>query len=283
MATLYLVSTPIGNLEDLTRRAERVLASCDRILAEDTRRTGTLLRHLGIEKPLVSLHAHNEAERSGRVRAWLGAGETLCLVSDAGTPVVSDPGRRVVEAVLEGGHEVVPVPGPSAVLAALAASGLSGDRFVFLGFVPRKGGERKEVLERIVHARETVVCFESPERLVRLLEELEERLGEAATGRRVAVGRELTKLHEEVFRGTLSEAARYYGETGVRGEVTLVVEAAPVEPAADAVDEAAARALARVLLDEGRSPSRTAREVARRMGVPRNAAYRLVQDEREGA
>lgn len=283
MSILYLVSTPIGNLEDLTRRAERVLGACDRVLAEDTRRSGVLLKHLGLGKPLVSLHAHNEAARVERVLEWLDAGETLCLVSDAGTPLVSDPGERLVRGVVDAGHQVIPIPGPSAVLAALAGSGLPAAPFTFLGFVPRKGRERVETLSRIADAPDTTVCFESPERLVRLLDELAERVGEeGADTRRVAVARELTKVHEEFFRGTLSEAHRYYREGGVRGEITLVVEPAPSRNEPDAVDEAAARALARALMDEGSSPSRAAREVARRMGMPRNAAYALVQLEQDG-
>jgi 16S rRNA (cytidine1402-2'-O)-methyltransferase len=276
MATLYIVSTPIGNLQDLTHRAAKVLAEADRVLAEDTRRTGILLRHLGVAKPLVSLHAHNEASRVERVLAWLEAGETLALVSDAGTPLVSDPGQRLVEAVLAAGHELVPVPGPSAPLAALVVSGLPTERFTFLGFVPRKGGERRAVLGRVAESAETTVLFESPERLQALLQELAALCGGE---RRVACARELTKLHETVVRGTLDEVVRYYQEHPPRGEVTLVV--APmdeVEPEPERV-EADARSLARTLLAAGDSPSRAAREVARRMDLPRNRAYTLVQDE----
>lgn len=275
MATLWVVSTPIGNLDDLSRRAERVLSQVPRILAEDTRRTRVLLDHLGLARPLTSFHAHNEAARTGEVLGWLDAGEDVALVSDAGTPLVSDPGERLVRAAAEAGHRVVPVPGPSAVMAALAASGLPVAPFVFLGFVPRKGGERRSTLERIAGSAETVVVFESPERLPRLLSDLAGVCGEE---RRVAVAREVTKLHEEFVRGTLAEAARYYQEGGVRGEVTVVIGPAPAAPAVDPVDEAATRALARVLLDEGSSPSRAAREVARRLGVPRNKAYALVQE-----
>lgn len=274
MATLYLVGTPIGNLDDLTRRAEGVLAGASRILAEDTRRTRVLLEHLGLRRPLTSLHAHNEAARSQEVLGWLDAGEDVALVSDAGMPLVSDPGERLVKAAAEAGHRVVPVPGASAVTAALAASGLPVTPFVFLGFVPRKGKERGQVLERISGSAETVVVFESPERLGRLLADLARICGGE---RRVVVAREMTKLHEEFVRGTLTEAARYYEEGGARGEVTVVVEPAPTAPTADAVDEAAGRALARVLLQEGESPSRAAREVARRLGVSRNVAYALVQ------
>ncbi|NIP58545.1 MAG: 16S rRNA (cytidine(1402)-2'-O)-methyltransferase [Gemmatimonadetes bacterium] len=273
MGTLHLVSTPIGNLGDVTRRAAGVLGSVDTVLAEDTRRTRILLEHLGLKTRLRSLHAHNEAQRVEEVLEALERGDELALVSDAGTPGVSDPGARLARAAAEAGHRVVPVPGPSAVLAALAASGLPADRFTFLGFPPRKGGERDALLERVASAAETVVLFESPERLVALLGDLEALCG---PDRRVAVARELTKVHEEFVRGTIEEARRYYGENPPRGEVTVVVEAAPEAGEPDAVDEEAARALARALLDEGHRPSRAAREVSRRLGVPRNLAYEIV-------
>lgn len=277
MATLYLVSTPIGNLADITERAREVLGGSRRILAEDTRRTSILLRHLGVDRPLVSLHAHNEAERVERILRWMEDGESIALVSDAGTPLVSDPGSRLVSAVAEAGHDVVPVPGASAVLAALVGSGLPTDRFAFLGFLARRGADRDTALDRVAVSEETVILFESPERVGGLLEDLVERCGPE---RRVAVGRELTKVHEEFFRGTLWEALCYY-EGSVRGEITVVVEPAAEDGGPDAVDEAAARALTRALLAEGTRPSRAAREVARRLGIPRNLAYELVQDEHE--
>lgn len=279
MATLFVVSTPIGNLDDLTRRAAEVLGRVDRILAEDTRRTRTLLQHLGLATIPVSCHEHNEAARSVEVLGWLDGGEDVAMVSDAGTPLLSDPGQRLIEAVILGGHTVVPIPGVSAVTAALAASGLPATPFAFFGFVPRKGGERNALLERIAESRETAVVFEAPGRLTRLLDDLSEACGGE---RRVAVARELTKVHEEFVRGTLSEASRYYQERRVRGEVTVVVEPAPVAPGADTVDRAAGRALARALLDAGASPSRAAREVSRRLGVARNVAYTLVQEESGG-
>ncbi len=273
MATLHLVSTPIGNLGDLSPRAAETLRAADRILAEDTRRTRILADHVGSSAPLVSLHAHNEQERIGAILGWLDAGEELALVSDAGTPLVSDPGGRVVAAVAEAGHAVVPIPGPSAVLAALAASGLPSERFTFLGFPARKGRARTDDLERVRRAEETVVLFESPNRLVRLLRDLAERCGE----RRVAVARELTKVHEEVVRGTLAEVARYYDERAPRGEVTLVV--APAVPPPDDADRAErARALARDLLAGGMKPSAAARELTERLDLARNEAYRIVHD-----
>jgi 16S rRNA (cytidine1402-2'-O)-methyltransferase len=274
MATLYLVSTPIGNLGDLSPRARETLGSASRILAEDTRRTRPLLTHLGLGSPLVSLHAHNEAARVREILAWLGEGEDIALVSDAGTPLVSDPGERLVEAVVAAGHEVVPIPGPSAILAALVASGLPADRFTFLGFLPRKGTDRRELLDRLASATETTVLFESPERLVHLLEDL---LAISEPSRRGVVGRELTKLHEELVRGTLGELRDHFESNPPRGEITLVLEAVSDERESPDVDLAAAAALAEALLEEGVSPSRAAREVAKRLRIPRNRAYGVVQ------
>lgn len=273
VSTLYLVSTPIGNLGDLSRRAAEVLGSVDRILAEDTRRTRVLLDHLELRTPLSSLHGHNEAARLEQVLARLEAGETLALVSDAGTPLLSDPGERLVSAALEAGHRVVPVPGPSAILAALVASGLPVVPFTFLGFVPRKGRERQAFLERVASSPETVVVFEAPGRLVALLEALAARCGPE---RRVAVARELTKLHEEVVRGTPEEVAAYYRESPPRGEVSLVVGPASTPPPAGAEVQAQARALASALLEEGMPPSRAAREVSASLGLRRSEAYRIV-------
>lgn len=272
MSILHVVATPIGNLEDLTARAARVLGEADRVLAEDTRRTATLLRHLGLHTPMVSLHEHNEARRVEQVVAWLDEGESLALVSDAGTPLVSDPGARLVRAVADAGHQVVPLPGPSAVLAALVASGLPSERFAFLGFVPRKGGDRASTLRRMAGSSETTVVFESPERLGALLSEL---VGACGGDREACVARELTKLHEEVRRGTLAELGAYYQEEPVRGEVTVVV--APAPPPTDDDLETEALREARRLLEAGTAPSRVAREVARATGLSRNRAYTLVQ------
>ncbi len=269
MAILYLVSTPIGNLSDLSRRAARVLGEVERIFAEDTRRTGRLLQHLGVDTPLTSLHQHNEAARAGRVLECLQSGCDAAVVSDAGTPLVSDPGARVVDAALEAGHDVVPVPGPSAVLAALVGSGLPADRFVFLGFAPRKGLERRALLQRIADSPETTVLFEAPGRLRRLLADLERA---CSPGRRVAVAREMTKLHEEFVRGTLAEARAHFGERAPRGEVTLVIDRSQGgEP-----DESAAREVAAGLLAGGARRSEAVRELMARIGVSRNRAYRIV-------
>ena len=277
MATLYLVSTPIGNLADVSPRAEQTLRSVHRILAEDTRRSRVLADHVGAKAPLVSLHAHNERARIESVLAWLGAGEDLALVSDAGTPLVSDPGATLVEAVHEAGHTVVPIPGPSAVLAALVASGLAMGRFLFLGFPERKGKARQALLERVASSTETVVLFESPQRTVRLLEDLAKECGPE---RAVAVARELTKVHEELRRGTLAEVASHYRAHPPRGEVTVVVA-----PGASGLSEAdrearldAARALALELAAEGMKLSAAAKEIAARLDLSRNDAYRIVHD-----
>ena len=275
MANLYLVSTPIGNLGDLTARAAETLAAVSRVLAEDTRRTRPLLTHLGISTPLVSLHAHNEASRETAILGWLDGGDDLAMVSDAGTPLVSDPGERIVEAVVAGGHKVIPIPGPSAILAALVASGLPTDSFTFLGFLPRKGKERTEKLDRVAAARETTILFESPERLVRLLEALVEVAGPTRKG---AVARELTKLYEEIVRGTVDELLCHFREKAPRGEITLVLEGAPEAEGSQEIDKAAAGALAHALLENGMSPSRAAKELAQRLRVTRNQAYQVVQE-----
>ncbi len=269
---LYIVSTPIGNLGDMTHRAVEVLGTADRILAEDTRRTGVLCRHYGIGTPLVSVHEHNEAARAGQVVEWLDAGEVLALVSDAGTPLVSDPGARLVRAALDAGHDVVPVPGASALLAALVGSGLDTEPFMFFGFLPRTGRVRAERLAELAALPHTGVVYESPERLVGLLEELMERTD---PDRRVVVARELTKLHEEHRRGSLHEVAAHYRDAGVKGEVVVMLAGA--EGVSAEVDEEAAAALARALLEDGGRPSVVAKEVARRLGVPRNRAYEIVQ------
>jgi 16S rRNA (cytidine1402-2'-O)-methyltransferase len=280
--SLYIVSTPIGNLEDLSLRASRILGEVETVLAEDTRRTRILLNHLGLKTPMISLHQHNEREREGMVLQRLEGGASLALVSDAGTPLVSDPGERLVAAVREAGFAVIPIPGPSAVLAALAASGLPAVPFTFLGFLPRKGEERSRVLERIRGAPETVVLFESPERLTKTLEALAEG-GEGH--RRAVVARELTKIHEEHRGGTLEELRTHYTAHPPRGEITLVLAPSGGDPAdaalsaadSGAVDEQAVRSLALALLREGSTPSGAAKEVARRLRLPRNQVYRIVQ------
>lgn len=271
-SALYVVSTPIGNLGDLTARAADVLREADVVYAEDTRRTGKLLAAVGgVEAALRSLHAHNEAARAGEILQRLRAGGICALVSDAGTPAVSDPGRRVVAAVHEAGLRVIPVPGPSAVLAALAAAGLPADRFLFAGFPPRSGASREEWMTWVAASPATVVAFESPRRLEALLEDLVEAgLGERAC----CVGRELTKLHEETLRGTVADVLAGLHGRDVRGEVTLVLEGATGgdgwEEEREAVEEAAGAMAA-----AGHSTRDIAERLQEEFGVPRNDAYRL--------
>ena len=273
MSTLYIVATPIGNLSDASPRSIEILGAVDGILAEDTRRTRKLLARFDLPTSLTSLHEHNEASRIPRVVARLDAGKDLALVSDAGTPLVSDPGERLVRAVLDAGHTVVPVPGPSAILSALMGAGFPTVPFVFHGFVPRKGKARRAMLEQIAAAQETSVFFESPQRVAVLLQDLEALVSE---DRQVVVAREMTKIHEEFLRGTMVEAARYYAENEVRGEVTVVVSPGSPAERRERVDEVAASALARALLDDGLTPSRAAREVSSRLGIAKNAAYEIV-------
>lgn len=275
MTALFIVSTPIGNLGDITRRAVEILGASDVVLAEDTRRTSILLRHLGIQTRLVSAHEHNEAGRAASVVAMLGEGKQVSLVTDAGTPLLSDPGARIVREVVAAGFEVVPVPGASALLAALVASGIEADTFTFAGFPPRKGPERAEALEEAASSRRATVFYESPNRVAKLLTDIAEAAG---ADRRVAVARELTKMHEEFFRGTAAEAAAHFGEGEVLGEIVVVVAGRTGDaPAEGAVDELAARSMADALLAQGQSPSGIAKELRRRLGISRNDAYRIAQ------
>jgi 16S rRNA (cytidine1402-2'-O)-methyltransferase len=217
---LYLVPTPLGNLEDITYRAVRVLREVDLVACEDTRSSGVLLQHLGVDTPRASFHAHNEHAKTPALVRRMLEGESVALISDAGTPGISDPGFLLVRAAVAAGLTVVALPGPTAFVPALVASGLPTDRFVFEGFLPQKKG-RSTRLAALTGEERTIVLYESPHRLVRLLSELAERLG---SDRPAAVGRELTKLHEEVRRGTLAElAAHYGGQERVRGEVVVVV------------------------------------------------------------
>lgn len=272
--TLYVVATPLGNLGDLSPRAAEVLRQVAVVAAEDTRHTRKLLAHLDAHPRLVSWHAHSDPARLGDLVGLLSRGEDLALVSDAGTPAVSDPGARVVEAVREAGGRVVPIPGPSAVVTALSASGLAADRFLFLGFLPRKGADRDRLLKVVAGSEWTVVLYEAPNRLGGLLADLARVAG---AGRRGVVARELTKLHEELVSGTLEELAARWAETEPRGECTVVVEglgpAAPV-----GTDPDVARAIALGLLAEGVSRREAARRVADETGLSRNDAYRLLME-----
>lgn len=270
---LLVVSTPIGHLGDFSFRGVEALKSAAVIAAEDTRHTRKLLNHFGIATPLVSLHAHSPAARIEQVLDRVQAGDTVACVTDAGTPGISDPGGQLVRRAHERGITVVPVPGASAVLAALAGSGFAADRFVFLGFLPRKGPARKALLARIAGEGLTTVCYEAPGRTSPLLDDLAEACG---AGRDAAVARELTKVHEEIRRGTLGELATYYREHPPRGEVTVVVGGRPEgaeERAAEPLADAAT--LVRELAGTG-PPATVAKELARRLGISRRDAYRLL-------
>lgn len=219
MPTLYLVGTPIGNLEDITLRALRVLGEVALVAAEDTRTTGRLLRHYKIETPLISYHDHNKGQRTSELVERL-ATEDIALVSDAGMPGLSDPGYKLVAAVVAAGYTVSPIPGPSAAVTALISSGLPTDHFLFYGFLPRQKGARRKTLQELADFPYTLVFYESPHRLVATLADIQQVLGDGCT---VVVGRELTKLYEEIWRGSPAGAMEHFGQAKVRGEVTLVV------------------------------------------------------------
>jgi len=271
--TLYVVSTPIGNLGDLSPRAAETLKGVSLVLAEDTRHARVLLDHAGVKTPVASHHEHNEAASSPGIVAKLCAGESIALVSDAGTPLLSDPGARLVRAAIDAGVPVVAVPGPSALLAALVTSGLDASRFTFYGFLERKGADRTAALEEITRLPHTAVLYEAPARVAATLADLAARGG---GDRQAAVARELTKKFEETRRGTVGELARYYEETPPRGEVVLVIAGATPPAAADV--ELAARARADALRGEGMRPREIAKQLAEELGIARNTAYRLAHE-----
>lgn len=267
---LVIVATPIGNLGDLSPRAVQAMADAHVVCCEDTRRTRALLTHAGVTGArLVSLHGHNEAARLEEVLAWLSAGQTVAVVSDAGTPGVSDPGARLVAAAASAGVRVTVVPGPSALLAALVVSGLPTERFCFEGFLPRRGADRRRRLEALAGDERTVVLYEAPSRLAATLADLAALCG---PDRAVAVARELTKVHEEVWRGPLAEATAEFAARDVRGEVAVVVHGAPPRP--QAPDDEVAEAVRR-RLDAGMSLRDAAGAVAGELGVARRRAYDL--------
>ena len=262
---LVVVPTPIGNLEDITLRALRILSEADLVACEDSRRTGRLLAHHGIKNRLVAYHEHNEESLAPEL-AERARTQDVALVSDAGTPLVSDPGYRLLTACIRAGVDVEVLPGPSAPITALVASGLPADTVVFLGFLPRKGRDRTNLLARIREEPSTFVLFESPRRLAKTL-------GELPAEAPVAVCRELTKLHEEVFRGAAGEATRRFSE-GTKGEIVLVVRGGTTAGPGDVED---AVALARGYVAEGESPSRAAAQAAKESGRRRSEIYdRLV-------
>jgi 16S rRNA (cytidine1402-2'-O)-methyltransferase len=274
--TLYVVATPLGNLGDLSPRAAQTLKAVAVVAAEDTRHSRPLLTHVGSTAELVSFHAHSSDGDLRRLLDRLAGGQDIALITDAGTPLVSDPGLTLVAGARDRGITVITIPGPNAVVAALGVAGLPADRYTFLGFLPRKGGDRKRLLASVAGSPWTVVLFESPLRVGALLADLAEVCGGE---RRAAVARELTKIFEETRTGTLAELAGYYADAPVRGEVTVVVAGSgrdpgpPVEvPAIDATERA------RALLAEGLSRRDVADRLAEETGITRKAAYRLVNE-----
>lgn len=271
VATLYLVATPIGNLDDITLRALQVLSQVAVIAAEDTRHTRKLLTHHGIKTPLLSYHEHNKDHQTDRVIERLAV-EDIALVSDAGMPAISDPGYELVRAALRQGHQVTPVPGPSAPLTALIASGLPTDSFVFAGYIPRKEAEKKIFLADLAHEKRTLLMFEVPHRLLATLETMIAVLG---SERQAAVCRELTKLHEEIVRGSLTEIHANFAARVIRGEITLVVAGA--ERGRWTITQI--QLALQKQMDGGSSRSQAAREVAKLSGWKRADVYQLGLEE----
>ena len=271
---LYLVATPIGNLEDITLRALRVLREADRIACEDTRQTQKLLNHFGIKTPTVSYHMHNEGPRAAELTAELKAGARIAVVSDAGTPGIADPGSQIAAAAIAAGVPVFPIPGANAALSALIASGLGTERFTFKGFLPSKAGARKTVLEELPRDGSTQIFYETPHRILEALADIEAVFGGAEP---VVLARELTKLHEEFLRGTVAEIRKQIaGRASVRGE--MVVLLAP-EAVSDAIAGSIADEVAALIKAEGLSEMAALKRVAKERGIGKSEAYRELQRE----
>ena len=267
--TLYIVATPIGNLEDITLRALRVLREVDWIACEDTRQTRKLLEHFGIAKPTVSYHEHNESERAAELVEKLAGGGSGALVSDAGTPLVSDPGYRLVQAAIVAAVPVVPIPGPSATLGALSAAGLPTDAFRFCGFLPPKSSQRRKILEHVKPETGTLIFYETPHRILEALEDVAAVMGT----RPVVIARELTKLHEEFLRGTAAEVrAELASRPSVKGEITLLIGKADTVEADDTPIEEAVRAAEL----QGLPRMEAIKHVARQRGLSKREVYRLI-------
>ncbi len=280
--TLYIIATPIGNLEDITQRALRVLREVEVIACEDTRRTRVLLNHFGIKTRTISYHEHNERERAAPLGELLHSGKSIAIVSDAGTPLISDPGFRIVDTAIEGGITVVPIPGPTAFVAALVASGLPSDQFFFAGFLPARANTRRSRLEELAAIQATLVFYEAPHRIAVSLSDALDVLG----NRKAAVARELTKIHEEIARGTLLELAKRFSQsTATRGEIVLLISGAGVEESGSGANELAGAADAssrglsarvRQLESEGLDSRAALKKAARELGLKRAEAYRLI-------
>jgi 16S rRNA (cytidine1402-2'-O)-methyltransferase len=270
--TLYIVATPIGNLEDITLRAIRTLKEVDIIAAEDTRHTQTLLRHFSINTPLTSYHEHNERAKTGQLVARLERGESVALVSDAGTPGISDPGYRLVLEATRRGIRVVPIPGPSALIAALSASGLPTDGFNFRGFLPTRKRERRSKLQELRLERYSIVVYETPHRLKESLDDIREIFGD----RRMVMGREITKLHEEFLRGRISEVIAEVSRREIRGEVALIIEGcSDVDPPS----EEALRDEIAELVAEGLRIKEIAEVLGEKYGYSKRQIYGLAMDQ----
>jgi 16S rRNA (cytidine1402-2'-O)-methyltransferase len=279
---LYLVATPIGNLEDITLRALRVLKSVDRIACEDTRQTQKLLNHYGISTPTVSSHQHNEAARTPELLDQLKNGARIAVVSDAGTPGISDPGMHLTAAAIAAGIAVWPIPGASAALSAIVASGLNTDRFFYAGFLPSKAGERRTALEKLASGfaePTTVVLYESPHRILETLSDIESVFGSDS---RIVLARELTKLHEEFLRGSVSEVREQLAARDrMRGEMVLLIDAQPRSEAGAAANTASLRQrIAELQTSEGLDEMDALKRIARERGISKSEAYRELQRER---
>jgi len=267
--TLYIVSTPIGNLEDITLRALRILKEADVIAAEDTRHTLKLLTHYGISKPVISYWGEKEQQKAEEVIGRLGNGQSVALVSDAGTPGISDPGGVLVRRALQEGIEVVPVPGPAALIAALTISGFSTEEFVFSGFLPAKQSQRRRFLEELSLEKRTIVLYESPHRVVESMAEMAEIFG----GRRMVIAREITKLYEEVMRGTVSEVFERLAGSRIVGEFVLVIEGRPEGEGAVGTDDAIREI--RALMKKGLGRKEAVKRVAGQYGLSKKELYDL--------
>jgi len=267
---LYIVATPIGNLEDMTFRAVRILQEADWIAAEDTRHTGKLLQRFQITTPQISYHAHNRTSRLPDLIGRLQDGKTIALVSDAGMPGISDPGYELVSACVEAGILVIPVPGASAVITALSAAGLPTDRFVFEGFLPAKGTERRDRLESLASEPRTLVFYEAPHRVRQTLTDL---LNTVGGDRRIVLARELTKLHEEFWRGSVAEAIAHYTSRDPQGEFTILVAGA--ELTLPMLSESALKAELGTLINQGLSRSQASRQLAQQTNLPRREIYQI--------
>lgn len=269
-ATLYVVATPIGNLEDMTFRAVKILQTVDVIAAEDTRHTGRLLQHFQIKTPQVSYHEHNRSSRIPELLEELSNGKAIALVTDAGVPGISDPGYELVKVCIEAGIPVVPIPGANAAITALSAAGLPTDRFVFEGFLPAKGQQRRSHLESLETESRTLIFYESPHRLRETLQDFAEIFG---TSRQIVLARELTKLYEEFWRGTIEEAIAHYSQREPQGEYTLLVAGTP--PTQPQLSEEELKAELLAIMSQGISRSQASRQLAKVTSLPRRQLYQL--------